>query len=251
MILQKETSIKLIDTQKEKERILESLGIDNLIVHPFSKEFSRLTATEFTRDLLVDQLGISSLYIGYDHRFGKNREATVEDLIEFGRMYDFEVITIPAQDVSSITVSSTKIRDAIKNSEFEKVKNFLGRPYELNGTVIKGDGLGRTIDFPTANLKIDEQYKLLPNKGVYLVRVRYNENDYLGMMNIGNRPTIDGESQTQEVHLFDFNKSIYGDPVKVCFLKKIRDEKKFDSLEDLKKQLVKDQEICKRIISTL
>ena len=122
MILQKETSIKLIDTQKEKERILESLGIDNLIVHPFSKDFSRLTATEFTRDILVDQLGISSLYIGYDHRFGKNREATVEDLIEFGRMYDFEVITIPAQDVSSITVSSTKIRDAIKNSEFEKVK---------------------------------------------------------------------------------------------------------------------------------
>ena len=117
--------------------------------------------------------------------------------------------------------------------------------------MIKGDGLGRTIDFPTANLKIDEQYKLLPNKGVYLVRIRYNENDYLGMMNIGNRPTIDGESQTQEVHLFDFNKSIYGDPIKVCFLKKIRDEKKFDSLEELKKQLIKDQEICKRIISTL
>ena len=251
MILQKETSIKLIDTQKEKERILENFGIDNLIVHPFSKEFSRLTATEFTRDLLVDQLGISSLYIGYDHRFGKNREATVEDLIEFGRMYDFEVITIPAQDVSSITVSSTKIRDAIKNSEFEKVKNFLGRPYELNGTVIKGNCLGRTIGFATANLKIDEKYKLIPNKGVYLVRVLYNENNYLGMMNIGNRPTIDGESQTQEVHLFDFNKSIYGDPIKVCFLKKIRDEKKFDSLEDLKKQLVKDQEICKRIISTL
>ena len=251
MILQKETSIKLIDTQKEKERILESLGIDNLIVHPFSKDFSRLTATEFTRDLLVDQLGISSLYIGYDHRFGKNREATVEDLIEFGRMYDFEVITIPAQDVSSITVSSTKIRDAIKNSEFEKVKKFLGRPYELNGTVIKGDGLGRTIGFPTANLKVDEHYKLIPNKGVYLVRVRYNENDYLGMMNIGNRPTIEGNKQTQEVHIFDFNKSIYGDPVKVCFLKKIRDEKKFDSLEELKKQLFKDQENCKRIISSL
>ena len=251
MILQKETSIKLIDTQKEKERILESLGIDNLIVHPFSKDFSRLTATEFTRDILVDQLGISSLYIGYDHRFGKNREATVEDLIEFGRMYDFEVITIPAQDVSSITVSSTKIRDAIKNSEFEKVKKFLGRPYELNGTVIKGDGLGRTIGFPTANLKVDEHYKLIPNKGVYLVRVRYNENDYLGMMNIGNRPTIEGDKQTQEVHIFDFNKSIYGDLVKVCFLKKIRDEKKFDSLEELKKQLFKDQENCKRIISSL
>ena len=251
MILQKETSIKLIDTQNEKERILKSLGIDNLIVHPFSKDFSRLTATEFTREILVGQLGISSLYIGYDHRFGKNREATVEDLIEFGRMYDFEVITIPAQDISSITVSSTKIRNAIKNSEFEKVKKFLGRPYELNGTVIKGDGLGRTIGFPTANLKVDEHYKLIPNKGVYMVRVRYNENDYLGMMNIGNRPTIEGNKQTQEVHIFDFNKSIYDDPVKVCFLKKIRDEKKFDSLEELKKQLFKDQENCKRIISSL
>ena len=201
MILQKETSIRLIDTQKEKERILESLGIDNLIVHPFSKDFSRLTATEFTRDILIGQLGISSLYIGYDHRFGKNREATVEDLIEFGRMYDFEVITIPAQDVSSITVSSTKIRDAIKNSEFEKAKKFLGRPYELNGTVIKGDGLGRTIGFPTANLKVDEHYKLIPNKGVYLVRVRYNENDYLGMMNIGNRPTIEGDKPVSYTHL--------------------------------------------------
>ena len=251
MILQKETKIKLIDTQKEKESILKSLGIDNLIIHPFSKDFSKLSAREFIRDLLVEKLGISSLYIGYDHRFGKNREATVENLVEFGKIYDFEVITIPAQDVSLITVSSTKIRKAIEKSEFEKVNQFLGRPFEVNGTIIKGDGLGRTIGFPTANLEVDEEYKLIPKKGVYLVKVFFKENKYLGMMNIGNRPTIDGGNQTQEVHLFDFNQSIYGDTIKVCFLKKIRNEKKFDSLEELKKQLLKDQEICKRIISSL
>ena len=249
MVLQKESNLKLIDTLEEKQNLLSELGIDNLIIHPFSKEFSKLTAIEFTRDVLVNGLGMSALMIGYDHRFGKNREASVEDIITYGQSYNFEVTVIPAQDILSITVSSTKIRDAIKISNFKKVNQFLGRPYELNGKVIKGNGVGRTIKYPTANIEIKEIYKLIPPKGVYLVKIYLGENEFSGMMNIGNRPTINGLNQTIEVHIFDFDKDIYGKKLKVCFVKKIRKEKKFDSLTSLKNQLKKDEENCKRILA--
>ena len=249
MVLQKESNLKLIDTLEEKQNLLSELGIDNLIIQPFSKEFSKLTAIEFTRDVLVNELGMSALMIGYDHRFGKNREASVEDLIKYGQSYNFEVTVIPAQDIFSITVSSTKIRDAIKISNFKKVNQFLGRPYELNGKVIKGNGVGRTIKYPTANIEIKEIYKLIPPKGVYLVKIYLDENEFSGMMNIGNRPTINGLNQTIEVHIFNFDKDIYGKNLKVCFLKKIRKEKKFDSLPSLKRQLKKDEENCKRILA--
>ena len=249
MVLQKESNLKLIDTLEEKQNLLSELGIDNLIVQPFSKEFSKLTAIEFTRDILVDELGMSALMIGYDHRFGKNREASVEDLIRYGESYNFEVTVIPAQDISSITVSSTKIRDAIKISNFKKVNQFLGRPYELNGKVIKANGVGRTIKYPTANIEIKETYKLIPPKGVYLVKIYLGENEFSGMMNIGNRPTINGLNETIEIHIFDFDKDIYGKNLKVCFLQKIRKEKKFDSLTSLKNQLKKDEENCKRILA--
>lgn len=249
MVLQKESNLKLIDTLEEKQNLLSELGIDNLIIQPFSKEFSKLTAIEFTRDVLVNELGMSALMIGYDHRFGKNREASVEDLITYGQSYNFEVTVIPAQDIFSITVSSTKIRDAIKISNFKKVNQFLGRPYELNGKVIKGNGVGRTIKYPTANIEIKEIYKLIPPKGVYLVKIYLGENEFSGMMNIGNRPTINGLNQTIEVHIFNFDKDIYGKNLKVCFLKKIRKEKKFDSLPSLKRQLKKDEENCKRILA--
>ena len=172
-----------------KEKLLSDLGIDNLIVQPFSKEFSKLSAIEFIRDILVNKLRVSTLMIGYDHHFGKNREASVEDLIKYGETHNFKVNVIPAQDVSSIVVSSTKIRNAIKQSDFKKVSQFLGRPFELNGKVTKGDGVGRTIKFPTANIEIEETYKLIPSRGVYLVEVYFEGNQYSGMMNIGNRPT--------------------------------------------------------------
>jgi riboflavin kinase/FMN adenylyltransferase len=246
MVLQKQSSLKLIDTLKEKELLLKKLGIDNLIIHPFSEEFSRLTAIEFTRDLLVDKLKIASLFIGYDHRFGKNREARVDDVITYGKTYGFDLTVIPAQDIESITVSSTKVRTAIEDSDFEKVHQFLGRPYQLNGIVTQGEGLGRTIGFPTANLEIPESYKLIPPKGVYMVDVEHRNTSYKGMMNIGNRPTLNGSHQTTEVHLFDFDQKIYGDSLKVLIVKKIREELKFDSLEALKTQLAIDQEICKR-----
>ena len=249
MVLQKDVQIKLIDTLAEKETFLRELGVDTLIIHPFSKEFSRLSALEFTRDILVNQLKISELFIGYDHRFGKNREATVADLTSFGKTYDFRVNIIPAQDVSAITVSSTKIRTAILDGDFIKVVDFLGRFFQLSGTVTKGQSLGRTINFPTANLLIDSQHKIIPPKGVYLVSIFHHQNQYYGMMNIGTRPTLNGDKQTIEVHIFEFNKNIYGRSLTIHFIEKIRDEQKFESFDALKKQLIKDKEICKRNLS--
>ena len=249
MVLQKDAQIKLIDTLTEKETFLRELGVDTLIIHPFSKEFSRLSALEFTRDILVNQLKISELFIGYDHRFGKNREATVADLTSFGKTYDFRVNIIPAQDVSAITVSSTKIRTAILDGDFIKVVDFLGRFFQLSGTVTKGQSLGRTINFPTANLLIDSQHKIIPPKGVYLVSIFHHQNQYYGMMNIGTRPTLNGDKQTIEVHIFEFNKNIYGSSLTINFIEKIRDEQKFESFDALKKQLIKDKEICKRNLS--
>ena len=249
MVLQKDVQIKLIDTLAEKETFLRELGVDTLIIHPFSKEFSRLSALEFTRDILVNQLKISELFIGYDHRFGKNREATVADLTSFGKTYDFKVNIIPAQDVSAITVSSTKIRTAILDGDFIKVVDFLGRFFQLSGTVTKGQSLGRTINFPTANLLIDSQHKIIPPKGVYLVSIFHHQNQYYGMMNIGTRPTLNGDKQTIEVHIFEFNKNIYGRSLTIHFIEKIRDEQKFESFDALKKQLIKDKEICKRNLS--
>ena len=249
MVLQKNSQIKLIDTLAEKETFLRELGVDTLIIHPFSKEFSRLSALEFTRDILVNQLKISELFIGYDHRFGKNREATVADLTSFGKTYDFKVNIIPAQDVSAITVSSTKIRTAILDGDFIKVVDFLGRFFQLSGTVTKGQSLGRTINFPTANLLIDSQHKIIPPKGVYLVSIFHHQNQYYGMMNIGTRPTLNGDKQTIEVHIFEFNKNIYGSSLTINFIEKIRDEQKFESFDALKKQLIKDKEICKRNLS--
>ena len=241
MVLQKNSQIKLIDTLAEKETFLKELGVDTLIIHPFSKEFSKLSALEFTRDILVSQLKIAELFIGYDHRFGKNREATVVDLTSLGKTYDFKVNIIPAQDVSTITVSSTKIRVAILDGDFIKVVDFLGRFFQLSGIVTKGQSLGRTINFPTANLLIDSQHKIIPPKGVYLVSTFHDENQYYGMMNIGTRPTLNGDKQTIEVHIFEFDKNIYDDTLTIHFIEKIRDEQKFESLDVLKKTINKRQ----------
>jgi riboflavin kinase/FMN adenylyltransferase len=248
MVLQKESDIKLIDTLEEKKSVLKKLGVDNLIIHPFSKTFSRLSAVEFSRDILANQLQIDSLFIGYDHRFGRNREATAADLISLGKIYNFDVIIIPAKDIESITVSSTKVRKAITTGAFELVHDFLGRYFELTGTVNRGEGLGRTINFPTANISVAESYKLIPSIGVYLVTVQNDNLCYNGMMNIGTRPTLDGEHQTLEAHLFDCEKDLYSQKLKISFLEKIRDEQRFESLDALKIQLKKDKEICKRIL---
>ena len=209
MVLQKESQIKLIDTLKEREDFLRKLGVDNLIIHPFSVAFSKLTALEFIQNILVKQLKIDSLYIGYDHRFGRNREATVEDLKSYGQQYDFKVNIISAQQIATIAVSSTKIREAIALGDFVKVHHFLGRPFQLRGTVTKGEGIGRKLAFPTANLNVNIPYKIIPPQGVYLVSILLEKGVFYGMMNIGTRPTLSGKNESIEIHIFDFNEDLY------------------------------------------
>ena len=249
MVFQKESQIKLIDTLKEREDFLRKLGVDNLIIHPFSVAFSKLTALEFIQNILVKQLKIDSLYIGYDHRFGRNREATVEDLKSYGQQYDFKVNIISAQQIATIAVSSTKIREAIALGDFVKVHHFLGRPFQLRGTVTKGEGIGRKLAFPTANLNVNIPYKIIPPQGVYLVSILLEKGVFYGMMNIGTRPTLSGKNESIEIHIFDFNEDLYGKMITVCLYEKIRDERKFDSLEALKTQLIKDKKKCKRTLT--
>lgn len=249
MVLQKESQIKLIDTLKEREDFLRKLGVDNLIIHPFSVAFSKLTALEFIQNILVKQLKIDSLYIGYDHRFGRNREATVEDLKSYGQQYDFKVNIISAQQIATIAVSSTKIREAIALGDFVKVHHFLGRPFQLRGTVTKGEGIGRKLAFPTANLNVNIPYKIIPPQGVYLVSILLEKGVFYGMMNIGTRPTLSGKNESIEINIFDFNEDLYGKMITVCLYEKIRDERKFDSLEALKTQLIKDKKKCKRTLT--
>ena len=252
MVLQKDQSLRLIDTMEEKQNHLAALGVDVLVVHPFSKAFSRLTALEFTRDILVNRFHIASLIIGYDHRFGRNREATVEDLIELGTSYDFSVKKIEAQEIASVNVSSTKIRKALEQGDLKIANSYLGRTYTLTGTVRKGNGIGRTLDFRTANLEIQEDYKLLPADGVYFMETSWNNTHYYGMMNIGVRPTVSGDPKhTIEVHLFDFEENIYHQKLSVSILQMIRKEQKFNSLELLKDQLEKDRLFCLEKIKTL
>lgn len=248
MVLQKDTQLKMIDTLEEKRQLLESLGVEILIVQPFTLEFSKLTAIEYTRDILVNGLNISKLIIGYDHRFGRNREATVEDLKHFGLDYDFSVEEIPAQDIASIAVSSTKVRNAISAGEIKKANQYLGRPFSLCGSIVKGDKIGRKIGYPTANLDIKETYKLRPQNGVYLVQSHLNNQKYFGMMNVGKRPTVSGKQIQTEIYFFDFDGDLYGNKLKIELLEKIRDEQKYDSLESLGNQLSIDQKSCQKLI---
>tara|TARA_B100001175_G_scaffold315846_1_gene328320 strand:+ start:396 stop:1328 length:933 start_codon:yes stop_codon:yes gene_type:complete len=248
MVLQKDTQLKMIDTLDEKKKLLEKLGVEFLIVQPFTLEFSRITAIEYTRDVLVNGLGISKLIIGYDHRFGRNREATVEDLKHFGLDYNFSVEEIPAQDINSIAVSSTKIRNAIMTGKIKKANQYLGRPFSLCGTIVKGDKIGRKIGFPTANLYIEEEYKLKPQNGVYLVQCYFNNQKYFGMMNIGKRPTVFGKENQIETYFFDFDGNLYGKKLNIELLEKIRYEQKYDSLESLGNQLSIDQKSCQELI---
>ena len=251
-VIQGKKSLSLIDSIEEKESLLKKLGINILIIHPFTIEFSNLSAKKFTRDILVKKLHVSKLVIGYDHRFGKNRTASVSDLISFGQTYGFEVEVIPAQDINAITVSSTKIRKALSTGEIDLVSKYLGRNYQLEGTVFHDQGLGSKIGFPTANLKVTNEFKALPMNGVYWVSMVWKNKKYYGMLNFGNRPSISASiTRTIEVHFFNFNENLYNKTIKISFLSKIRDEKKFDSIESLKAQLINDKEFCYRLEKTI
>ena len=245
MVLQKEASLELINTIEERATLLEKTGLDYLIIHPFSKEFSRMTALEFVRDILVAQLNISKLIIGHDHHFGKNREGNIKQLKEYSLLYNFVVEEIPAQDIDAVSVSSTKIRRALATGNLKTANKYLGYHFMLNGFVVNGKKLGGTIGYPTANINIKEAYKLIPKKGVYLVKSFLGTKTVFGMMNIGNRPTVNGKHQTIEVHFFDFEGDLYGHHLTVELLYFLREEHKFNAVALLILQLQKDEKMAR------
>ena len=241
IVLQTGLDMKQLNTINEKVSLIRNVGVDNLVIHPFDKAFSQLTAEDFVKQVLVDKFNIHKIIIGHDHRFGKNRTANIDDLISFGKKYDFEVEQITAEEIEEVAISSTKIRNALLEGNIKLANQYLGYNYTINGIVIKGNQLGRTIGFPTANIEIKEDYKLIPLNGVYIVKALINNQIVFGMMNIGTKPTVGGTSQSIEVHFFDFNDDIYDKTIEISFLERIRDEQKFESIEFLKKQLSDDK----------
>ena len=242
MFLKGQSDIKLLNTIGEKIDLLENLGVQNLVIHPFDEAFSKLTAEEFVKTVLVDRFHIHKIIIGHDHRFGRNRTANIDDLISFGKQYNFEVEQISVQEIKDVSISSTKIRKALIDGNMALANDYLGYEYFLTGTVIKGKQLGSTIGFPTANLKIEENDKLIPKNGVYVVKSSINQKTIFGMMNIGFNPTVEGEKLSVEVHYFDFDANLYNQEIRVSMLEYLRPEKKFDSVTLLKEQLTKDMD---------
>jgi len=240
MVLQEKSEIQLLNTIDERAELLEKYGLDNLIIHPFDKAFSRLSPEEFVKDILVDKLNIKKIVIGHDHRFGRNRTADINDLIFFGEKYDFDVQQISAQEIQEVSVSSTKIRKALEDGNIVLANQYLGYDYFITGIVQKGKQLGRTIGFPTANIKIPENYKLIPKNGVYIVKSNFQNETKFGVMNIGTNPTVEGKNLSLEVYYLNHNSNLYGQKIKVSILAYVRDEKKFESVGLLKQQLEKD-----------
>lgn len=236
-----EPSLKLLNTFEEKADLLRKFGVQHLIRIPFTKEFSQVTSVDFITQILVDRIGTRKLVIGYDHRFGKNREGSFEQLKLNGPAFGFDVEEISRQDIDHVGVSSTKIRQALEAGDIETANHFLGEPYPLSGRVIKGDKLGRVLGYPTANIDLDSHDKLVPAEGIYAVTVTHENSIYGGMLYIGNRPTVDGSKRSIEVNIFNFDKEIYGETLKLSFQKLLRSDSKFSDLESLKKQLEKDK----------
>lgn len=251
MVLQDIQEIKLLNTIEERIQLLEASGLDNLVIHPFDQAFSRLSAEEFVSSILVDQFNIKKIIIGYDHRFGRNRTADINDLIEFGKQYHFEVEQISVQEIAAVSVSSTKIRKALLEGNIALANEYLGYAYLLTGTIAKGKGIGRTIGFPTANLSIEESYKLIPKNGVYIIQSKLNDKLQFGMMNIGLNPTVNGDSQSIEIHFFDFDDDLYDKKIQIQILSRIRDEQKFENIDLLAEQLIKDKNVALAYSSTL
>ncbi|MBO6879465.1 bifunctional riboflavin kinase/FAD synthetase [Winogradskyella sp.] len=240
MVLKKNDKIKLLNTIDERIELLKSFDIEEVVVKKFTEEFADLSAKDYVKNILVDELNIKQIVIGYDHHFGKNRSANIDDLKTYAKKYNFKVEEISAQDIEDVTVSSTKIRNALETGQVAIANSFLGYNYFITGNVIKGKGLGRTLDFPTANIFIKESYKLIPCDGVYVVKSMIGDSNVYGMMNIGTNPTVDGKARSIEVHFFNFNKDIYNQELRIEFLKRLRSEQKFGNLGALKTQLHDD-----------
>jgi riboflavin kinase/FMN adenylyltransferase len=242
MILHPEDeSIKMINTITEKAELLERLGIDHLIITPFSRDFSNQTAEGYIRDVLVNKIGTKKIVIGYDHRFGKDRSGGLQDMLRLGPIYGFDVIEIPEQDIDEVAISSTRIRMALLENDIDLANTCLGYSFFITGTVIRGDQIGRQIGYPTANIVIEERYKLIPADGIFAVKVIVDAQVYKGMAYIGTRPTINGGTRNIEVNIFDFDKDIYGRQVRMEFHHFIRGDIKFSGLDALKIQLAQDK----------
>lgn len=237
-----DTSLKLLNTFEEKAALLKEQGIQHLLRIPFTKEFSQLSSKEFIASILIERIGTKKLVIGYDHRFGNNREGSFEQLKLSGPTYGFDVEEIERQDIDHIAISSTKIRKALDEADLATATQLLGRRYSLSGQVIRGDRLGRVLGYPTANIDLDSRLKLIPSDGIYAVTINHEHRLYKGMLYIGNRPTVNGTKKVIEVNIFDFNKEIYGEMLTIYFHQLIRLDSKFNDLEELKLQLAKDKE---------
>jgi len=248
MVLQTDSSIKLINTIDERKDLMNKTGLDHLIIHPFTKAFSRLTALEFVRDILVHKLNIKKIVIGYDHRFGRNRNADIEDLKKFGLTYGFEVEEISAQEMDDVAVSSTKIRNALQIGDIKIANTYLGYPFMLSGTIVKGKAIGRTIQYPTANLELSEDYKLIPMNGVYVVKATIDTKIVYGLTSIGTNPTVGGTEKTIETYFLDFSDDLYEKKLQIEFLTLIRDEKTFESMDALKKAIQNDENFARNFL---
>lgn len=253
MVLQQNQDLKLINTIEERKELLAKTHIDHLIIEPFTVEFSRLTAEEYIKNYLVDYLNAKVIIVGYDHRFGRNRKANIENLKEFAREYDFEVVEISKQDIDDVAISSTKIRKAIEDGDIHLANLYLTSPFMLTGSIVKGKQIGKTIGYPTANLKVEEDYKIIPKNGVYVVKSAIEGKPFYGMMNIGHNPTISGNSDQKfiETFFFDFDGNLYGKHLKIEILKRIRDEKKFDGIDELVEAMKSDELYSRNYINQL
>lgn len=241
-------NLKLLTTLDEKIELLDQADVDHLVVIPFTRSFSQLTSEEYIRQILIDKIGTKKLVIGYDHRFGRDREGGFDYIQAHQRDYGFEVEEIPRQDIEAVGVSSSKIRAALNEGNIQSANQFLGRPYSLTGTIVKGRQIGRTIGFPTANMQVDDPVKLIPANGVYAVEVLYAGQTLGGMLNIGFRPTVAGTNQTIETYIFDFDKDIYGEHLTLKFREFLRPEQKFDGLPALVAQLKIDEEAARNVL---
>ncbi len=257
LVLGNDSSIKLITAFEEKIKLLRRFGLDHLIIIEFTKGFAKTTSSDFIKNILVDAIGTKTLVIGYDHHFGHNREGSFKALSANSNKYGFTVEEIPQQEIHHIAVSSTKIRNHLAQGEIHISNEYLGYPHCLHGKVVKGNQIGRKLGFPTANIQVNSKLKLIPSSGSYAVKVELEDTSFNGMLNIGVRPTVNSAplnkettKQTIEVNIFNFDKDIYGEEITINFIKLIRKEENFKSLEALKKQLLTDKQSALKILSS-
>lgn len=248
MVLQPDISMRLIQTIEEREKALRKTGLDYLVIHPFSEKFSRLSADDYVKQILVEKLNVRKVVVGYDHRFGRNRTASLEDMYNYADIYDFEVIEIDAKKIKSTAVSSTKIRKAIDEGDIALANSYLGDPFTLEGVVVHGDKRGRELSYPTANIELQNKHKIIPKQGVYLIQSDIDNQVVYGMMNIGTKPTFDTTNPSIEVHFFDWNGDLYDQTLQVKLLKWVREEQKFGSVEELQAQIHADERYCRSYI---